>query len=180
MVARIEKEMEEKGLVGVRGILQKGSLSNILESVFGSCLSCHEREELGNMVEEGYELLAKFNWEDFFPFIKFLDLDGVKRRCHKLAAKVNGVVGQIVKDRKGDGVFVVQNQNNDFLTALLCLPKEERLGDSDMVAILWVSISYYLSFFEFFSPTHTDAPPVNPTQWTFDILSSTIITPFFY
>ncbi|KAI4336587.1 hypothetical protein L6164_015097 [Bauhinia variegata] len=134
MVMKIWKEMEEKGVVEVRAILQEGSLGNILESVFGNCLSS-EREELGNMVREGYDLISKFNWEDHFP-LTFLDFHGIKRRCYKLAAKVNSVVSQILKNRKGSGEFVFVGEN-DFLSALLSLPEEERLGDSDVVALLW-------------------------------------------
>ncbi|XP_054807119.1 cytochrome P450 78A5-like [Prosopis cineraria] len=138
MAMRVEKEMEDKKVVEVRGILQKGSLSNILETVFGSSLGDHEKKELGTMVEEGYDLIAEFNWEDFFP-LKFLDVKGLKRRCQKLAAKVSGLIGQIVKHRKAD-----QNQNhdqnNDLLSTLLCLPVEERLDDADMVAVLWEMI----------------------------------------
>ncbi|XP_019431650.1 PREDICTED: cytochrome P450 78A5-like [Lupinus angustifolius] len=138
MLMRVFKEMEEKGVVEVRGILQEGSLSNILESVFGTngCLSEYQSGELGNMVKEGYELISKFNLEDYFP-LKFLDFHGVKRRCHKLAARVTNLVGQIVEERKRSGEFVGKN---DFLSTLLSLPKEERLGDSDMVAILWEMI----------------------------------------
>lgn len=142
MMVKVFKEMEDKGVVEVRGILQEGSLSNILESVFGSignynCLSLGGSEELGNMVKEGYELIAKFNLEDYFYF-KFLDFYGVKRKCHKLAAKVTSVVGQIVEERKRSKELVIGD--NDFLSTLLSLPKEERLGDSDMVAILWEMI----------------------------------------
>ena len=132
MVKSAWKEMEMKGVVEVRGVFQEGSLCNILESVFGSN---DKSEELGDMVREGYELIAMLNLEDYFP-LKFLDFHGVKRRCHKLAAKVGSVVGQIVEDRKREGSFVVKN---DFLSTLLSLPKEERLADSDMAAILWVS-----------------------------------------
>ncbi|MCI07219.1 cytochrome P450 78A5-like [Trifolium medium] len=141
MVVRVWKEMEEIGVVEVRGILQEGSFSNILESVFGSinnfnCLSLRGSEELGSMVKEGYELIAKFNLEDYFPF-KFLDFYGVKRKCHKLSTKVTSVVGQMVEERKRAQELLIGE--NDFLSTLLSLPKEERLGDSDMVAILWVS-----------------------------------------
>ncbi|KAL4275308.1 hypothetical protein HN51_058180 [Arachis hypogaea] len=139
MVERTWKEMEEKGVVEVRGILQEGSLNNVLESVFGSnnnSMSSKTREVLDEMVKEGYELISMFNWEDYFPF-KFLDFYGVKRRCQKLAAKVNTVVGQIVENRKKSEDFVGQS---DFLSALLSLPKEERFSDSDMVAILWEMI----------------------------------------
>lgn len=133
------KEMEERGFVELRGIFQRGSLSNILESVFGSCLNL-EREELGGMVREGYDLISKFNWEDYLP-LRFLDFYGVKRRCHRLAGKVRNVVGQMVKERKsstGDQSF---SGGNDFLSALLSLPMEDQLSDSDMVAVLWVRTS---------------------------------------
>ncbi|KAK7306359.1 hypothetical protein VNO77_44292 [Canavalia gladiata] len=138
MVKRTWEEMENKGMVEIREILHEGSLDNILESVFGisSSLSLETNEVLGNLVKEGYDLIAKFNWEDYFPF-KFLDFHGVKRRCHKLTAKVNSVVGQIVEERKRYGDFVGQN---DFLSALLSLPEEDRLEDSDVVAILWEMI----------------------------------------
>lgn len=144
MVAKTWKEMEVKGVVEVRGVLKEGSLCNILESVFGvvddnnnnGCLS----EELGKMVKEGYELISEFNLEDYFP-LKFLDFHGVKRRCHKLAAKVTSVVGEIVEERKRAKEMLVGQ--NDFLGALLSLPKEERLDHSDMVAVLWVSTLFY-------------------------------------
>ncbi|KAI9080893.1 hypothetical protein K1719_037202 [Acacia pycnantha] len=134
MTERVSKEMEEKGVVEVRGILQEGSLRSIMEGVFGNCTSS-KREELGHMVKEGYELIVQFNWEDYFPF-KFMDFGGVKRKCHRLAGRVNRVVGQIVEERKRTEKLKGEEEN-DFLGALLSLPKEERLSDSDTVAILW-------------------------------------------
>lgn len=136
MVVGVRKEMEERGVVKLRGILQKGSLSNIMESVFGRGLGSVEGEGLGFMVIEGYELIAKFNWEDYFP-LGFIDFYGVKRRCSKLAAKVNGVVGKMIEERKRVGEL--SGGGNDFLSVLLSLPKEDQLSDSDMVAVLWVS-----------------------------------------
>ena len=154
MLARVELDMEERGVVGLRGILQKGSLANVLESVFGTSLGLEKEagQRLGEMVKEGYELISKFNLEDYFP-LGFLDFFGVKRKCHKLAAEVNSVVGQIVKERKRSlGSTeewhnlrgITDHENNDFLSALLALPKEDRLSDSDMVAILWVSTLFFL------------------------------------
>ncbi|KAF8408422.1 hypothetical protein HHK36_007574 [Tetracentron sinense] len=74
MLEGVWREMEERGVVEVREILQKGSLRNVVESVFGRCV-CLEGEELGLMVKEGYELISKFNWEDYFP-LGFLDFCG--------------------------------------------------------------------------------------------------------
>ncbi|KAG2702712.1 hypothetical protein I3760_06G103100 [Carya illinoinensis] len=138
MLEGLWKEMEEgAGVVELRGMLQRGALSNMLESVFGSSLD-FEREELGDMVRKGYELIAKYNWEDHLP-LRFLDFHGVKRECHRLADKVNSVVGQMIKERKRTaGEFNIAG--NDFLSALLSLPMEDQLSDSEMVAVLWEMI----------------------------------------
>ncbi|KAK2969298.1 hypothetical protein RJ640_030839 [Escallonia rubra] len=133
MIAGVRKEMSERGVVKIRGILQKGSLSNVLESVYGSSLGL-EGEELGFMVNEGYELITKFHWGDYFPLLGFLDFYGVKRKCHKLALKVSGHVRRIIEERRRDGEF---SDKTDFLSVLLSLPQEDQLSDADMVAVLW-------------------------------------------
>lgn len=73
MVVRVWNEMEVKAVVELRGILQNGSLSSVVESVFGRSLYL-EGEELSSMVKEGYDLIAKFNWDDYFPLGFFLDV----------------------------------------------------------------------------------------------------------
>ncbi|KAJ9169337.1 hypothetical protein P3X46_017541 [Hevea brasiliensis] len=136
MAVEVRKEMEEKGIVMLRGIFQKGSVSNVLESVFGISYSCSEKELLSTMVKEGYELITMFNLEDYFP-IKFLDFYGVKRRCYELAGKVKSVLGEIVRERKAAEDL---NSGSDFLSALLSLPEQEQLSESDMVPVLWEMI----------------------------------------
>ncbi|PQQ16280.1 cytochrome P450 78A5-like [Prunus yedoensis var. nudiflora] len=146
MIVEIWDEMKENRVVGLKAILQKGSLSNIIESVFGTNYFGLEEKEgsstsnltlmLHDMVKQGYDLISRSNLEDYFP-LRFLDFYGVRRKCHKLAAEVNCVVGQIVRERKRAGDF---STGNDFLSALLALPQEDKLTDSDMVAILWEMI----------------------------------------
>lgn len=136
MSARVWREMGERGFVELRGVLQGGSQRNMLVSVFGSEIGLEREMLLSNMVSEGYELIAKFNLEDHIP-LRFLDFHGVKRRCRELATKVKSVVGQIVEERRRGGDF---HGGNDFLSALLSLPQEDRLSDSDMVAVLWEMI----------------------------------------
>ncbi|KAL5717588.1 unspecific monooxygenase [Ranunculus cassubicifolius] len=131
MMERVGLEMKKNGVVRLREVLQRGALSNILESLFGKCIGV-DRDELGVMVEEGYELIGRFNWEDYFG-LEFLDFHGVRRRCHKLAVRVKGLVGEIIKKRKREG----KCKGGDFLTVLLNLPEEDQLSDSDMVAVLW-------------------------------------------
>ncbi|TYG74923.1 hypothetical protein ES288_D04G222600v1 [Gossypium darwinii] len=140
MVVQTQRAMEAKGFVELRMVLQKGSLTNILKTVFGSFLSSAMADELGPMVKEGYELIAMFNWEDHFP-LRFLDFNGVKRRCHKLSSKVKIVVGRIVEERRKEALEQsINGGNHDFLTALLTLSEEDQLSDSDMIAVLWEMI----------------------------------------
>ncbi|KAG6573642.1 Cytochrome P450 78A5, partial [Cucurbita argyrosperma subsp. sororia] len=135
MTEEMSRNMAVDGVVRLREVLQKHTLKNIIESVFGSDFKTERKNQLSEMVREGYELIAMFNWEDHFP-VSFLDFGGVKRKCHELAGRVSVAVGQIVEERKRDK----NEAKNDFLSALLTLPKEDQLNDSDMVAVLWEMI----------------------------------------
>uniref|UniRef100_A0A7N0VK35 Cytochrome P450 n=2 Tax=Kalanchoe fedtschenkoi TaxID=63787 RepID=A0A7N0VK35_KALFE len=136
MLVEVSEEVQQKGFVELKGILQKYSLKNVIESVFGNGLNLEVEEQLGSMVREGYELIGKFNWEDHYP-LGFMDFGGVKRRCHKVAMQVKDVVGHIVAERRSHGDYCGKS---DFLSALLSLPEEDTLDDSDMFAVLWEMI----------------------------------------
>lgn len=134
--------MAATGFVELRGILQRASLDNVLESVFGIGglgFGSEIGDELGVMVREGYELMGEFNWADYFP-LGFMDFFGVRRRCHRLAGRVSEVVTRIIKERRKRGDFKVRD---DFLSVLLSLPQEDLLTHADMVAVLWVCIYSY-------------------------------------
>ncbi|KAL7093939.1 hypothetical protein ACP275_11G070700 [Erythranthe tilingii] len=138
MVERVRVEMNERGFVKLRGILQKGSLDNMLESVFGINSDSDNNnneggELLGLMVKEGYEVMGEFSWGDYFT-LGFLDISGVKRRCNKLGGRVSDLVSHIIKERRKDGDFKLRN---DFLSVLLSLNEEDQLQDADLVAVLW-------------------------------------------
>ncbi|GAB4829351.1 hypothetical protein Ancab_019021 [Ancistrocladus abbreviatus] len=135
MVDSVLREMKERGVVEMRGILNKGSLRNMLGSVFGSSLGS-QGDDLGLMVKQGYELISAFNLEDYFPF-GFLDFLGVKRSCHRLSGKVTQVVSQIIEERKRCEDL---SSRNDFLSVLLSLPQQDQLKDADMVAVLWETL----------------------------------------
>ncbi|XP_042047930.1 cytochrome P450 78A5-like [Salvia splendens] len=136
LIERVESVMAATGFVELRGILQRASLDNVLESVFGIGglgFGSEIGDELGVMVREGYELMGEFNWADYFPS-GFLDFFGVRRRCHRLAGRVSEVVTRIIKERRKEGNFKVRD---DFLSVLLSLPQEDLLTHADMVAVLW-------------------------------------------
>ncbi|KAI0501123.1 hypothetical protein KFK09_016066 [Dendrobium nobile] len=147
MVAEIRGLMERDGAVEVKRVLHFGSLNNIMMSVFGKKINFGKGDgvELEGLVKEGYELLGMFNWSDHLPLVGWMDLQGVRRRCRKLVDRVNVFVSQIIEDhrkrRVSDSVGAVKvDRAGDFVDVLLDLEKEEKLSDSDMVAVLWEMI----------------------------------------
>ena len=151
MVDQIRVLMEKNGAVEVKKVLHFGSLNNVMMSVFGRSYDFSEggagdAAELESLVSEGYELLGIFNWSDHFPLFGWLDLQGVRKRCKKLVSKVNVFVAKIIGEhrlrRAGNGEVGLEGDDStgDFVDVLLDLDKESRLSDSDMIAVLWVSL----------------------------------------
>ncbi|KAL6182999.1 hypothetical protein ACLB2K_044410 [Fragaria x ananassa] len=149
MVEEMRVLMLKNGEVEVRKVLHFGSLNNVMMSVFGRSYEFGEVGEgrvLEELVSEGYELLGLFNWSDHFPLFSLLDLQGVRKRCTKLVGKVNDFVGRIIKEHRvkrteSNGVLGGASESTgDFVDVLLDLEKENRLSDSDMIAVLWEMI----------------------------------------
>ncbi|KAG0455642.1 hypothetical protein HPP92_024934 [Vanilla planifolia] len=116
-----------------------------MESVFGKCYDFGKGEglELEEMVKEGYDLLGSLNWSDHLPLLGWMDLQGVRRRCRILVQKVNLFVGGIIEEhriRRVTEVSETKSRVADFVDVLLDLEKEEKLSDSDMIAVLWEMI----------------------------------------
>ncbi|KAK6153481.1 hypothetical protein DH2020_013120 [Rehmannia glutinosa] len=151
MVGEIMVKMEKYCEVEVKSVFHFGSLNNVMMSVFGKWYDFSGENgdgfELEGLVKEGYELLGIFNWSDHFPFMGWLDLQGVRKRSKKLVERVNVFVGKIIDEHKVkramyEGVeFGDDDQHShDFVDVLLDLEKENRLSDSDMIAVLWEMI----------------------------------------
>lgn len=153
IVGEIKNAMEGSGEVQIKKILHFGSLNNVMSSVFGktynfSDSNLKESNELEHLVSEGYELLGIFNWSDHFLGMRWLDLQGVRKRCRSLVGKVNVFVGKIINDHKSKS-SLHENQkrsinDGDFVDVLLGIQGSSRLSDSDMVAVLWVSTTVYV------------------------------------
>ncbi|XP_061355653.1 cytochrome P450 78A5-like [Gastrolobium bilobum] len=145
MVEELKGLMVEKGRVEVKKVLHFGSLNNVMMTVFGKSYEFGDGGdgvELEGLVKEGYELLGVFNWSDHFPLLGWLDLQGVRKRCRCLVTKVNAFVGKIIEDhrmKKVSGEYL-KGDMGDFVDVLLDLEKEDKLGDSDMIAVLWEMI----------------------------------------
>jgi len=124
----------------VRNILRKASLNNMMCSVFGRKYdlgtSNNEIEELGGLVDEGYDLLGKLNWSDHLPWLANFDLQKIRFRCSNLVPKVNRFVNRVIQEHREDQSG---QRRNDFVDVLLSLHGPDKLSDHDMVAVLWVS-----------------------------------------
>ncbi|KAK4427690.1 cytochrome [Sesamum alatum] len=152
MVEEIMLKMEKNCEVEVKNVFHYGSLNNVMMSVFGKCYDFSggngdDGLELEGLVKEGYELLGIFNWSDHFPLLGWLDLQGVRRRSKILVAKVNAFVGKIIEEKRlkraENGRLEVADDHqhsHDFVDVLLDLENENRLSDSDMIAVLWEMI----------------------------------------
>jgi cytochrome P450 family 78 subfamily A len=150
IICQVKQSMEKSGEVALKGILHFGSLNCVMMSVFGRMYEFGkggEGDELEIMVKEGYELLSVFNWSDHVPFLGWLDLQGVRRRCRSLVKRVDVFVKRIVEDHKqrknlqGSGDV----RDGDFVDVLLGL--QEELSETDMVAVLWVIFLSFVSLF---------------------------------
>ncbi|XP_057517349.1 cytochrome P450 78A5-like [Amaranthus tricolor] len=154
MVEQVNNLMGKNGNVEIKNILHFGSLNNVMMSVFGKGYDFFdvngnekEGEELEGLVKEGYELLGIFNWGDHFAPLKWLDLQGVRSRSKTLVEKVNVFVGKIIDEhrmarKENDGVVKGEiDSSKDFVDVLLDLDDgENKLDDSDMIALLWEMI----------------------------------------
>lgn len=123
----------------VRQVLKKASLSNMMCSVFGQEYKLHDpnsgMEDLGILVDQGYDLLGLFNWADHLPFLAHFDAQNIRFRCSNLVPMVNRFVGTIIAEHRASKT----ETNRDFVDVLLSLPEPDQLSDSDMIAVLWVS-----------------------------------------
>lgn len=149
MLAGIEKEMACTGSVKLRHHLQGAALNNIMGSVFGKRYDLSEQnanaEVLKQMVREGFNLLGAFNWSDHLPWLaKFFDPSQVEKRCADLVPRVRNLVSKIIDDhRKNNDASEVQLLDKaDFVDVLLSLEGDDKLSEDDMVAVLWVCISF--------------------------------------
>ncbi|KAL6598220.1 hypothetical protein ACP70R_046385 [Stipagrostis hirtigluma subsp. patula] len=133
------------GEVAMRRVLHAASLDHVMATVFGAGYDAASPDgaELEEMVKEGYDLLGMFNWGDHLPLLRWLDLQGVRRRCRALVSRVDVFVARIIEEhrqKKRSGNGGDDESARDFVDVLLGLQGEEKLSDSDMIAVLWEMI----------------------------------------
>ncbi|CAH8357592.1 unnamed protein product [Eruca vesicaria subsp. sativa] len=133
------------GEVEVKKVIHFGSLNNVMTTVFGESYDFDDEVNgdgcfLERLVSEGYELLGIFNWSDHFGVLRWFDFQGVRKRSKALVSEVNTFVGRIIENHKMKTSNNLNGEENDFVDVLLGLQKEEKLSDSDMIAVLWEMI----------------------------------------
>ncbi|KAM3316261.1 hypothetical protein ACQJBY_034406 [Aegilops geniculata] len=137
------------GVVELRGVLRRASLYYIMRFVFGKEYdvsapqsSSGEVEELLEMVHEGYELLGKENWCDYFPGLAAVDPQGIGARCTELMPRVNRFVHGIIREHRAKAKTATASGESprDFVDILLSLQDTEGLADADVAAVLWEMI----------------------------------------
>ncbi|XP_038725038.1 cytochrome P450 78A7-like [Tripterygium wilfordii] len=149
MLKAVGNEQALHGAVALRKHLQAAALNNIMWTVFGKRYDdvttetqYDERVELHELVREGFELLGAFNWSDYLPWLNyFYDPFRINRRCLDLVPRVKRLVNSIIQEHRNTR-FIMNylSDNSDFVDVLLSLEGEEKLGDDDMVAVLWEMI----------------------------------------
>ncbi|CAK9167030.1 unnamed protein product [Ilex paraguariensis] len=132
---------EQRGVIRVRDALKRASLNSMMCSVFGRkyLLESYynaETDELTKLVDEGYELLGTFNWSDHLPWLADFDPQKTRFRCFKLVPRVNQFVSKIIAEHRAQ----TGEQHHDFVDVLLSLQGNDKLSDSDMIAVLWEMI----------------------------------------
>lgn len=136
----------------VRQVLKRASLSSMMWSVFGRKYQLdsndNEAHQLGALVEEGYDLLGTLNWSDHLPFLGDFDPQKIRTRCSDLVPKVNRFVSRIIAEHRARTPENVR----DFVDVLLSLQGTDKLSDSDMISVLWVS-NYFNTVIFFLIPT---------------------------
>ncbi|WVZ55359.1 hypothetical protein U9M48_006031 [Paspalum notatum var. saurae] len=148
IVAALRGAAGSGAVVQVRSLLRRASLYYIMRFVFGKeydvsravpASGKEEVEELLEMVHQGYELLGKENWCDYFPGLAALDPQGVGARCAELMPRVNRFVHGIIQERRAKAI-AGGGEARDFVDILLSLQESERLADADIAAVLWEMI----------------------------------------
>ena len=90
-------------------------------------------------MDEGYDLLGQLNWSDHLPWLARFDLQSTRSRCDRLVPLVNRFVGGIIDEHCArNDLRSAPPAVMDFTDVLLSLPADDRLTDSDMIAVLWV------------------------------------------
>lgn len=150
--------------LSVRDILRRASLDNVMACVFGRDYKLDESDTEGKklraMVQEGYDILGTLDLADHLPFLALFDFQKIRQRCSRLAPRVHRLVGKIIEEHRS---VAGGERKTDFVDVLLSLTGNDKLSDSDMVAVLWVRfIGILIILRDIFDRRFGNIPNSNP------------------
>ncbi|XP_074263214.1 cytochrome P450 76T24-like [Silene latifolia] len=126
----------EKGkVVSVGKAAFTTSLNLLSNTIFSIDLGNHDSsslQEFKDIISALLELSAKPNVSDFFPLVKYLDLQGISRKGSVYFDKMLGVFDRIIEKRLSDGIAV----KDDVLGTLLKLVEDNELSLEDVRHLL--------------------------------------------
>ncbi|CAA6659929.1 unnamed protein product [Spirodela intermedia] len=121
MIEGVREEMERRGVVELRGVLQRGSLESVLGVSLGRAWGARERRSWWRWTISPWEASS----------ISTAWAAGARSSPRRSDASWGTHRGE--KDQR-------RPPGDDFLSVLLALPKEESLSDYDITAVLWEMI----------------------------------------
>lgn len=116
------------------------SLSNTLMSVDLAGYGSGSSIEFRQLVTRALELVAKPNLSNFFPALRFLDLQGLRRENGYTISKILSIIGAFVDQRESSGIGAEAGSKQDALDALLCKQGEYELSSEDIRHLIAVSV----------------------------------------
>nr|CAB3483195.1 unnamed protein product [Digitaria exilis] len=113
-----------------------GGVLNLVSSAFFSIdvvdVGAESAQGLRKLVEGIIEAIAKPNVSDLFPFLRPLDLQGLRRRTGRQYEEIFRVLDGII-----DGRLASKDTHGDFLDALLELMSAGKVARDNLTAILF-------------------------------------------
>uniref|UniRef100_A0A7N0ZSB9 Cytochrome P450 n=1 Tax=Kalanchoe fedtschenkoi TaxID=63787 RepID=A0A7N0ZSB9_KALFE len=107
-------------------------LSNTLMSVDLTDYGSGSSREFHELVSSALELVAKPNLSNFFPVLRFLDLQGLRKANRYKLARILDIIGSFVDRREKCGAGYEDGSDGDVLSALLRKQSEYELSSEDI------------------------------------------------
>nr|BAJ91514.1 predicted protein [Hordeum vulgare subsp. vulgare] len=116
--------------VHIGHVLYHGMFDLLTNTLF----SLDSQDRLRDLLEDIVALLAEPNVSDFYPLLRVMDLQGLRRWTAKHMNRVFHVLDKIIDTRLGDGQA---GRHQDVLDALLALMTTGKLSRQDVKAMLF-------------------------------------------
>lgn len=130
----------------------KTSINLLSNTIFSEDLakSTGSAGEFKELVTNITKTVGTPNLADFFPVLKMIDPQGIKRQNTKNISKVLDIFDRLIKQRLKLRESTGSDTHNDMLDALLNISKENKMVDKTTMERLWHVLFYPFLFLESF------------------------------